>query len=443
MNLYRFIWMMAGFLVFWYPQGISAQTNEGLVEGYVILPGGDSLRGWLKPVREDRPGRMVNFFETPESEARKYTPKTCKSFGYGEIRYESGMVEEREEFLRLDMDGEIQLLIFSQREKKGGGYVTERRTFVRLKSSTRPFEITKGNFRKEMPIHVGDHPDLRRRIRDKELSYEHLGAVIEEYNEWIKAGKPRTAWETENGNYTLTPRDSDPDFVKTPRQEQEQLMSRWAVEMPLNMSFGFLSTDHQINGLFPLSSPGPTLYTGLGMRHRLGTDFSFRFGLTYSQKNLKTEYGLQDTSGMSYGAVENWNLRMLGSYAMLEYLSGHFFMAGGLHVGFLAMPSGNLEVRDPGNQVIIDKSISLDYQNPSSSFLFRSMPVQVDLMFSTGLAFYAKKFVFKPGIQYGIPLQNLFQFRNDPEASPLLLPYQSFSTRAFSFQLGLVVEFGL
>ena len=421
---------------------LKAQTTTEIEAGYVVSGSGDTLRGYLKPVREDRPGRSVSFFQTPDADAQKFTPKTIKGFGYGETQFETGMVEDRMEFLRVDMSGAINLLIFTERVKKGGGYTSVQRQFIRLQGSTRTFEINKGNFRKEMVIHVSDHPTLTQRIRDKALGYDDLGAIIEEYNEWVKAGKPRQAWEPENGNYTLNPKDDEAEFQKAARPENQQEGGKWGIEMPLMASWGFLNTDQQINFLRP-TAPGTNLYAGLGMRYRISPEFLLRFGLNYAQKNFKVGFSVQDTSGVSYNAEERWQLPMLSSYAMLEYQSGHFFLAGGLQIGVITAPHGHIRITNGAGTEVASEALSLDPQAPNSSFLFRSVPNQVDLIFSTGLVFYAKNWVFKPGLQYGIPLQNMFQFQDGINTTPPTPNFSTFSARAFTFQIGVVIDFGL
>ncbi len=418
------------------------QSTTELEAGYVVPNNGDTLRGFLKPVREDRPGRSVSFFQTPESDAQKFSPKTIKGFGFGETRFETGMVEDRMEFLRVDMAGAIHLLIFTERVKKGGGYTSVQRNFIRLEGSTRSFEITKGNFRKEMVIHVSEHPTLAQRIRDKALGYDDLGAIIEEYNEWVKAGKPRQAWEPENGNYTLNPKDDEAEFQRQAPAESQQEGGKWGIEMPLMASWGFLNSDQQIGFLRP-TAPGTNLYAGLGMRYRISPEFLVRFGLNYAQKNFNVNFIVQDTAGVAYNAEEQWKLPMLSSYAMLEYQSGHFFLAGGLQVGVVPAPFGKIRITDGAGNEMANEALSLDPAATNSSFLFRSIPNQVDLIFSTGLVFYAKNWVFKPGLQYGIPLQNMFQFRNDLPLNPPNPSFPTYSARSFTFQVGLVIDFGL
>ncbi len=87
-------------------------------------------------------------------------------------------------------------------KKKGGKYQIITRYFVEKRASKQWAEMTPKTFKIEMSNFFSDYRSLAGKITDRYYTYKEKEAVVEDYNEWVKQGKPGNTWRIEDGNFT-------------------------------------------------------------------------------------------------------------------------------------------------------------------------------------------------------------------------------------------------
>jgi hypothetical protein len=413
---------------------------EGWSSGYIVPLEGDTLFGFIKDFKEDRLGRTIYFSTNPEESQERFQAIALKGFGANGLVYETGNVEGRANFLKIEERGDIMLYSFSFREKKGSKYETVVQRYVRLTGSSSFALISKKNFKTELPIHIQDHPDLADRVRNREYSYDQLAEIIADYNEWANAGKPRKSWERVNGNYTL-PKEEKEESSRSkadlpPVYSAESDGKRLGIEAmgffnySLLMQYGtaqYLTTN--------VGVPGPTFMMGVGARYRLGKSFTLRGGLQYNYRVSSFIYEDSDSSNMIFRVTEKWNVGHISSYIHFDYEVDNAFFGLGVALGVFHHRSGRKDTYSSGGVVPIKINEPLE-----ASGLIDRFNGLADLVLNTGLIFYNKDRTlrFKPTFKYNVPINQLFTLNDSGIGGPF--PEGS-GVGAHTIQLGLIFDF--
>jgi hypothetical protein len=432
--------------VFFFSSHLSAQTNEETWPGYIVRSSGDTVRGYIRAYKLDRLSRTIYFTENPDNLTERVLAKDLQGFGIEGHTYETVDVDGRLEFAELEMDGEMRLLIYSGREKKGSKYVTVTKKFVRLAGSNRAHEINTKNFRTELPIHVQDHPTLSERIRNREFGYAELEQVVEEYNEWVKAGRPRNAWDKQGGNYTIDyGKNQEEEFTSAAKPYDESIEGpRLGIEGFGLVSFGMLNSDRELGFLGVRFGPGgPGVNAGIGVRYRFHREFVVRGGLGYQLRGFTMNYTAVESNPspgqepMQFNIQETWNIGYVNTYIHMDYESENFFFGIGFSGSLFNHNSGKIQINDVAGVPIGDP------ENLASgeSLILQGFNNTFDLNLGTGLLFYSRdrRIRYKPMFMYSIPLIKMINLRSD---DPVLASFAPYSLSNFRLQLGLLVDFG-
>jgi hypothetical protein len=424
------VWFVAGLGM------VRAQTDE-MIPGTLYLANGDSMSGFFGPFKEERLSRLVKFTPNMDTYPQNYNAREVKAFELDERRFESQMVDEREQFVKAEQMGELVLYSQKDRVKKRGDYVTIVRYFVRREGSDKIHEITEKNFRKEMPIHIADHTELAAQVRDKFYEYSDLQALVEAYNTWVEKGRPATSWTKENGNYTIGV-SHEPEVKESP--DKDLPTSRLAVEATAGLSLNIMEFDeYAYNNIlgYTFTTPGPGYQLSLGVRYRVSEHFSVRGGVSHFNKSFRIEYpGTDITTGEQFRITETWSNRFFSGYAIAEYQSQDFFFGGGFDLTFAQTSSQTFRASSmaSGEQFDLESSLLIAQVEPQFDFI-----MNMGFNFSTD----DHKWRFRPHIGYHIPLNRLFTFREDLTGGLGQELNGAYPVSQFNFRIGLIVEYGL
>lgn len=424
------VWLLVGSGMAW------AQGDE-MIPGTLYLTSGDSMPGFFAPFKEERLSRSVKFTPNMDTYPQRYNAREVKAFELDERRFESHVVDEREQFIKVEQGGELVLYSLKDRVKKRGDYVTIVRYFVRREGSDKIHEITDRNFRKEIPIHIADHTELAAQVRDKFYEFSDLQALVEAYNTWVEKGRPATSWTKENGNYTIDV-NHEPEVKAAP--EKDLPTGRFGVEATAGLSLNIMEFDeYAYNNVlsYAISSPGPGYQLSLGLRYRISEHFCVRGGVSHFNKSFRIEYpGTDITTGEQFRITETWSNRFFSGYAMAEYQSQDFFFGGGFDLTFAQTSSQSFRAASLANG---------DEFDLNGSLLIAQVEPQFDFVMNMGfnLSTDDRKWRFRPHIGYHIPLNRLFTFREDLTGGLGQELNSAYPVSQFNFRIGLIVEYGL
>lgn len=165
------------------------------VEAQVFLPGklftadGDTLVGLVA----EQGGITWSFRETKNGPVSIYTRRQVLGFERQDEHYEEHTIEvlrgkfpERvKDFLLVVEDGQVRLLRYDGKGIFGsdhtGYYLHEKDMAMPLRINVNP-----GNFKTQMHQYFSDHEELALRIKRKELGYENVQEIVQQYNAWYK-----------------------------------------------------------------------------------------------------------------------------------------------------------------------------------------------------------------------------------------------------------------
>ncbi len=437
MTYFYYMWryvLMAWLLV---GSGMAWAQGDKMIPGTLYLTSGDSMSGFFDPFKEERLSRSVKFTPNMDTYPQRYNAREVKAFELDERRFESHVVDEREQFIKVEQGGELVLYSLKDRVKKRGDYVTIVRYFVRREGSNKIHEITDRNFRKEIPIHIADHTELAAQVRDKFYEFSDLQALVEAYNTWVEKGRPATSWTKENGNYTIDV-NHEPEVKAAP--EKDLPTGRFGVEATAGLSLNIMEFDeYAYNNVlsYAISSPGPGYQLSLGLRYRISEHFCLRGGVSHFNKSFRIEYpGTDITTGEQFRITETWSNRFFSGYAMAEYQSQDFFFGGGFDLTFAQTSSQSFRAASLANG---------DEFDLNGSLLIAQVEPQFDFVMNMGfnLSTDDGKWRFRPHIGYHIPLNRLFTFREDLTGGLGQELNGSYPVSQFNFRIGLIVEYGL
>ncbi|MCX7743621.1 MAG: hypothetical protein N2167_03550 [Flavobacteriales bacterium] len=431
----RKLWILCS-LLFWQIQ-LNAQINDDFQRGVVVLANGDTIQADIKQVREDRFSKSITIIRLGSNEQEKLSPKEVSYFRFGEEEYVTKVVDGKEYFLRRIIHGEASLYEFSFREKKGGKYQIITRYFVEKRTSKQWAEITAKTFKNEMSNFFSDYKSLADKITDRYYTYKEKEAVVEDYNEWVKQGKPGNTWRIEDGNFTR-PENEYKEKEKVINRESRKYNSgiygsRWGIDIPLFASYGFVSYPEQLNAAVITKSNGFGYDVGIGARVNALPTLTIRAGLHFWNKRFHSyflAYDPNDNPPQTYQVDEFGTIHYAGIYAIADYEVNNVVVGGGFTFSFWNMYRADFRIKNSNGSLVGGD------ENVEESILANRFNHQFDFILHFGYKFNLlnNQLKIKPMFQYIMPMVPLFEFSN-----PSL---QGMSVTGYLVQLGIITDIG-
>lgn len=431
----RYAWILCS-IFFWHVQ-VFAQSADDFMQGMVVLTSGDTIQAEIKQVREDRFSKSITIIRSGSNQQEKLSPKDVTYFRFGEEEYVTKAVDGKDYFLRRIIQGEASLFEFSYREKKGGKYEITARYFVEKKSTGQWAEVTNKTFRTEISKFFSDYRSLAGKIENRYYTYKEKEAVVEDYNEWVKQGKPGNTWRIEDGNFTRPEneyKEKDKTEVREPKKYNAGMYgSRWGIDVPLFASYGFVSYPEQLNVAVITKSNGFGYDVGIGARVNVLPTLTLRAGLHFWNKRFHSyylAYDPNDSPPQTYQVDEYGTIHYAGLYALADYEVSNLVVGGGFTFSFWNIYRADFRIKNSnGNLVGGD-------ENVDQSILASRFNNQFDFIMHFGYKFNLlnNQLKIKPMFQYTMPMVPLLEFSNTS--------LQGMSLSGYLIQLGIIADIG-
>lgn len=397
-----------------------------------VSTSGDTSYVKIKSIADERISGGV----TVVDEKGGTTKVTAKTVQYMKVlntneEYFARPYDKKHVFMRIVLKGEIGLFEYQYREKKGSKYKIENEYFVEKPSEEKFSPFTKKNYRDIVNYWMKDNQSLVNKVNDKYYTYDDKEAIVEEYNNWLKNGKPGKTWTKEEGNFTIP--ENTYNYIETPKPprpsyDPDLYGSRFGLEIPVFASYSIINYPDQLNNLVRTKSGGFGYYVGAGVRMNAGRSFSFRLGLNFKMKRYSSEYVVFDTSDSTqYLATEHGDFHLMGTYFGLSYDTRTFFIGAILDVAYYNHAKFRYELQTMGGQ-------KLPAFDDKSSIIAEKLKTQVDLSVVFGYKFSLlnKQLNLKPSFMYSFPLSKLFNIQST----------NGLGLNGYLVQLGLFVDLG-
>lgn len=416
---------------------ILAQSSNDFVEGIVVFANGDTIQAAIKQVREDRFSKSITIIRSGSEQQEKFSPKEVVYFRWGEEEYESKIVDGKDYFLRKIIEGEASLFELSYREKKGGKYEIKTRYFVEKKSSNSWAEITAKTFKTAMSNFFNDYRTLAGKIETRYYTFKEKEAIVEEYNEWVKQGKPGNTWRIEDGNFTRPENEykekDKAEISETKKYNAHIYGSRWGIDIPLIASYGFVTYPEQLNAYVITQSNGFGYDVGIGARVNVFPTLIFRTGLHFWNKRFHSyfpAYNPNDNPPQTYLVDEYGTIHYAGIYAIAAYEASNVVIGGGFNFSFWNVYRADYRIKNSGGSLVGGD------ENVGQSILASRFKNQFDFNLHFGYKFslFNNQLHIKPIFQYTMPMVPLFEFSNN-------LPL-GMSISGYLIQLGIITDIG-
>lgn len=414
---------------------LRAQANDDYVPAVLVTINGDSIHGLIKTVRDDRFSKSISFYRNGSDTQEKFSPKEIRYFRFEDQEYLSRLIDGKEYFVRQIISGDLSLFEYAYRTKKGNKSQTDYRYFIEKKSTSQWAELSFKNFRNPVLPMIEDYPALTKKVDDKYYTFKEKEAVVEEYNEWTKQGKPGNTWRIEDGNFTRPEKEYIPKpQTKEPRKYNSQLHgSRLGIEFPLYASYGFVSYPEQLNVVIITTSNGFGYDVGTGVRFNALPSLSLHAGIHFWNKRFHSYYLAYDSNQnppQTYNVDEYGTIHYMGMYATADYEVSNVVVGGGFIFSFWNMYRADYRIKNSSGAVINNDS------NVSQSILTDKFNNQFDFTMHFGYKFslFNKQLKLKPTFRYTMPMLHLFEF-SDPSL-------KSYGLSGFLLQLGITADIG-
>lgn len=431
----RYAWILCS-LFFWQVQ-VFAQSSDDFMQGFVVLTSGDTIQAEIKQVREDRFSKSITIIRSGSNQQEKLLPKDVTYFRFGEEEYVTKAIDGKDYFLRRIIQGEASLYEFSFRKKKGGKYEVTSRYFVEKKSTGQWVEVSTKTFRNDMSNFFSDYRALAGKIENRYYTYKEKEAVVEDYNEWVKQGKPGNTWRIEDGNFTR-PENEYKEKEKAEVQEPAKYNaviygSRWGIDVPLLASYGFVSYPEQLNAAVITKSNGFGYDVGIGARVNVLPTLTLRAGLHFWNKRFHSyylAYDPNDNPPQTYQVDEYGNIHYAGLYAIADYEASNVVVGGGFTFSFWNMYRADFRIKNTNGSLVGGD------ENVGQSILASRFNNQFDFIMHFGYKFNLlnNQLKIKPIFQYTMPMVPLFEFSNTS--------LQGMSVSGYLIQLGIITDIG-
>lgn len=420
------------------------QAQKDAVEAILVTASGDTVRAQVKPDRAERLSSYIQVLDPATGTYKRKTPKDYKYFKIGNDEYYARKDKEGTPvFMLAVVKGEVSLYRHTYRRKKGSGYETEETDYFEKTGQTPLAVPTGAKFRETVAAYFADHPEIPNKIRNKQYTEANTEDIALEYNEWVKAGRPRKGPQLSQG----------PALVQ---EVYEANAPDLALEAPLFGTYNFVNYPNLLNDLYRSDNSGFGFDVGLGIKVRLKKGFIFRTGINFRNKGFKAS---ADNLPVQM-AEDSFNVYLLffrekaqlfypGVYVNFGHEWKYFFLSGGLNLSPFSFYRGSysLELYNSGGQLVGKANESrarhsfLVHDLISTPQSPRNFNMQADIHFMFGGNLkVAPRVVLKPCIQYTVPLIPLYysdqyvMYGNNQKAMLNVSGYQ--------FKVGLIAELG-
>lgn len=415
------------------------------VDAVMVTASGDTVKAQVKPDRAERLSSYIQVLDPATGTFKRKTPKDYKYFKIGNDEYFARKDKEGNSvFMLAVVKGEVSLYRHTYRRKKGSGYETEETDYFEKKNQT-PLAVPSGSkFRETVAAYFADHPEIPEKIRNKQYTEANTEDIALEYNDWVKAGRPRRGPTLSQGGPALVQdiyEPNAPDF---------------ALELPLFGTYNFVNYPNLLNTMYRSDNPGFGFDVGVGMKARLKKGFVFRGGFNFRNKGFKATgenvpVQIVGDSSQAYLLFfrETARLYYPGIYINFGHEWKHFFLSGGLNFSFFSFYRGSYQAELYNS---LGQLVGNAYEKSArSSFLIhelistpqrpRNFNAQADVQFLFGGNFkLGSRLALKPCLQYTVPLIPLYysdQYVNYGNNQQAML-----NVSGYQIKLGLIAEFG-
>lgn len=398
---------------------LNAQLKkEDFTPGTVVLTNGDTLSVLLRDDRDERMSRQIQYWDEQTNTAKRYLPRDLKYYSINKNNYYSLKTDDgKAVFMHARVEGEASLFGYTYREPKGKKEIVTD-YYVRKRGGGLIMVPDKAaKFRTEMAIYFSDMPQLSTKITEKRYAYNDMEAVVDEYNEWVKAGKPKNDERFDENRGT----GSGPKLVNNRPQVDDE--KKIAVELPLFASYNFISYPSALNQLYTTKTIGFGFDVGVGMRFRLMKGLTLRTGINMRDKGMKVSTDAlpvtlittnNDTVNSTIKVREQGRMYYPGIYFNLGHEWQYFHVGGGFNLSFYSFYRGKYELESQAYP-----QINKTENNAKSSFFVHDLTdnqgrgknfnMQFDINFTVGGRIkIGDRVVLKPTLMYSIPMVSLY-----------------------------------
>lgn len=427
--------------------GLKAQiTIEDFDPGVIVLSNGDTLQVRIKPDREEKMARQIQVWDPQNNGPKRYLPKDLKYFSVNKENYYSLKDEEgKSVFMEQKVDGSAKLYGYSYREEKGKKEVVtdfyiKKEGGGLIKVPTQP-----SKFKSDMALYFSDFPQLSEKIANRQYGYYDMEAVTEEYNDWVKAGKPKN-----DERFAGEP--SGPKLVNNKPKEDNS--NRVGLEVPLFATYNFVSYPTALNQLYTTKTIGFGFDVGIGARFRLVRGLTLRTGVNMRDKGMKVssdnlQVQVQDQNGNTYTDIlklrEEGRMYYPGIYLNLGQEWQYFHVGGGFNLSFYSFYRGKYSLESQNfpqlNETVDRSKVSfLVHDLTDSEGRGKNFNMQFDINFTVGGRFKIGEYItLKPTLMYSIPMVPLY---NSGVSVQGAFSTTELNVSGYQLKFGLITDIG-
>jgi len=426
---------------------IYAQVKiEDFDPGTIVLSNGDTLSVQIRDDRDEKMSRQVQVWDPQNNAPKRYQPKDLKFFTVNKVNYYSLKNDEgRGVFMEAKIEGEATLYGYTYREEKGKKDIVTDFYIKKKGGGLIKVPTQNGKFKTDMALYFSDFPQLSEKIANKQYSYSDMEAVTEEYNEWVKLGKPKR-------DERFAAEKPGPKLVNNKPQEDKG--ARVGIDIPIFATYNFISYPSILNQLYTTRTIGFGFDVGLGARFRLVRGLTLRAGINIRDKGMKISTDnlpiqVTDQNGNLYPDAlkvrEQGRMYYPGIYLNLGQEWSHWHVGGGFNLSFYSFYRGKYSLESanyPQLNETVDKSkgsfIVHDLNN--SDGRDKNFNTQFDIHFSVGGRFKVGDFVIlKPTLTYAIPMIPLY---NSGQTVQGAFSTNELNVSGYQLKIGLITDIG-
>lgn len=404
--------------------GIAQSGPENFSDGVIVNLNGDTMKVKIKQDREERMSMVINVWDAATNAPKKYYPKELAYFKVDNQEYFSkNNSEGKKVFMEAVVKGEASLYRYSYKEKKGNKSVRMDDFYAEKKGKNAVLVPDNSKFKTEMANFFADAPHLTEKINNKIYKFNDIENLVVEYNEWVKAGKPKN-----DDRFTSDKAfgsDGEPRLVS---KKEELKGGKIALEIPIFGSYNFVNYPTALNDLYRSQSLGMGYDVGLGAKFRIKNGFHIKLGVNVRNKGFRATgfylpFSDQNGTFFNLNFNERANLLYPGAYMNVSQEWKYFFLGAGFNLSFFSGYSGRYDYTVVGqNGGIWDQ---FNDPNAKGSFLVNDIlsnltingatpkvigfNTQFDINITIGGRFeLGDRIILKPCIQYTVPMVPLY-----------------------------------
>lgn len=425
-------------------------TIDDFVPGKIVLSNGDTLNVRIKPDREDRLSRQVQVWDSQSNGAKRYQPKDLKYYTFDKAEYFTLKDEEgKSVFMEANVKGEASLYGYTYREESGKKEVVTDFYIKKIGGGLIKVPTQPGRFKTDMAVYFADYPQLAEKIENKQYGYYDMEAVTEEYNAWVKAGKPKNRPAIAQGE----DKEDGPKLVRNKPVEEKG--SRVGLDLPFFATYNFVSSPSALNSLYTTKTIGFGFDLGVGARIRLIRGLNMRLGVNFRDKGMRVTSNslaiqVQDQNGNVFNDVltlnEKGRIYYPGIYMNLGQEWSHFHVGGGFNLSFYSFYRGDYTITSQNFPAQLNESV----ENSKGSFIVHKLTdaegrgknfnAQFDVHFSVGGRFkIGDNVILKPTISYSVPMVALYNSGISVQGS---LSSTELNVSGYQLKFGLITDIG-